>query len=84
MNNLYANYIRDIVYLLRERAAKATKENEAGASQLNEGREFAFRELLATMQNQADIFGIPREEICLDGFEPLTGALDPPRPRPSG
>jgi len=82
MNSAYANYIRDVVYLLRERAAKAANENQEGESPFNEGREAAFREVLAMMQNQADVFGVPKDEVCLDGFDALVGAVDPPKPRP--
>lgn len=82
MNSVYAAYIRDIVYLLRERGAKAATENRERESDFNEGREAAYREILALMQNQADIFGVQRGEICLDGFEALISPLDPPEPRP--
>jgi hypothetical protein len=82
MSSANADYMRDIVYLLRERGAKAAKENRARDSAFNEGREAAFREVLALMQNQADVFGVPRQEICLDGFDALAGSLDPPKPRP--
>jgi hypothetical protein len=82
MSSANGDYIRDIVYLLRERGAKVTKENRARDSAFNEGREAAFREVLALMQNQADIFGVPRQDICLDGFDALVGPLDPPKPRP--
>lgn len=84
MNNPYASYIRDIVYLLRERTAQAARENQASGSPFNEGREAALREVLSMMQNQADIFGVPRDEICLDGFEALVGPVDPPKPAPPG
>lgn len=79
MDNSYANYLRDIVYLLRERTARTAKENMASSSAFNEGREAALREVLAMMQNQADIFGIPRDGIFLDGFDALVGAVDPPK-----
>ena len=81
MSELYANYIRDVVYMIRERAAQAMKENQSKPSALNEGRELAFREVLSVMQNQADVFQIPREAVCLDGFDPLSGRVDPPEPQ---
>jgi hypothetical protein len=79
----YKHYVRDIVYLLREKAAEVTRGNEAGdRSELNKGRELAFREVLSTMQNQADVFGLDKEELCLDGFDALVGPVAPPKPRP--
>lgn len=76
-------FVRDVVYLLRERGTKAAIENRARDSVLDEGREAAFREVLALMQNQADVLGVPRLDICLDGFDALVDALDPPTPRPA-
>jgi hypothetical protein len=77
MSSVYAEYLRDIVYLLRERGANAAKECRANESLFNEGREVAFREVLSMMQNQADVFGVPRNEICLSGFDALVDPLDP-------
>lgn len=76
----HALFIRDIVYALRERAAAAARENGENGSPFARGRKFAFREVLAMMQNQADTFLLPRDEINLDGFDALLGAVDPPRP----
>lgn len=78
MSNRYASYIRDVVYLLRERTAQAAIENRASGSAFDEGREAALREVLSVMQNQADVFGIRRDEICLDGFDALFGRVEPP------
>lgn len=82
MSSAYAGYIRDVVYLLREKAAEIASENQRNESPFDEGREAAYREVLAIMQNQADVFGVPKNKICLDGFDALVGAVGPPRPRP--
>ena len=78
----HQNFLRDLVYALRELGSKAARNSRATRSPFDEGREFAYREILARMQNQAEVFGLDKEALCLAGFEPLTGELDPPAPRP--
>ena len=73
-------YIRDLAYLLRERAAEARVDKERTGSVFEEGREFGLRQAIAWMQHQADAFGISRDEICLSGFDALTDPVDPPPP----
>jgi hypothetical protein len=76
------NYLRDLAYGLRELGSKAALSSRASRSAFDEGRELAYREVLARMQNQADIFGLDKEALCLAGFDPLTGPLDQPSPEP--
>jgi hypothetical protein len=78
----YAGYIRDLAYLLRERTVEAQAQKERTSSSFEEGREFGLRQALAWMQHQADAFGIPREEVCLSGFDAMSGPVDPPPPSP--
>ncbi len=80
----YLGYIRDLAYMLRERAARAESDKERTGAAFDEGHEFGLRETLAWMQNQADIFGIPRGEVCLDGFDAMSGKVDPPAPKALG
>ena len=78
----YASYIRDLVYLFRESGAEARRDKtsgKSGDSRYHEGREMAYVEALLFMQSQADAFMIPREELGLDGFDPLKDPLDPPK-----
>jgi hypothetical protein len=82
MSQYHKDYIRDLAYLLREAGADAARESSETKSAFHEGREAAYREILAWMQHQADAFGFDREELCLAGFDALTGKLDPPRPEP--
>ncbi len=85
MDTAYKDFIRDIVYALREKAATLAHQNKsASSSPFDEGREFAFREVLSTLQNQAEVFGIELETICLDGFDALVGPLEPPQLNRSG
>jgi hypothetical protein len=78
----YVGYIRDLAYLLRERTVEALSDKEKTGSAFEEGREFGLRQALAWMQHQADAFGIPRDEICLAGFDAMTEPVDPPPPTP--
>ena len=82
MNANCAAYVRDLFYLLREAAAEARRDKGARPEEApyHEGREAAYIEALLRMQSQADAFMIPRKELGLDGFDPLSDALDPSGP----
>lgn len=73
----YIGYIRDLAYLLREQAADAISDNDDTDDAFEEGRAFGLRQALAWMQHQADAFGIPRAQLCLAGFDALTGPVGP-------
>lgn len=77
-SDVFANYIRDIVYIIRERASSSMEKARTTSSEFDDGRVSAFREVLALMQSQADAFEISRSEVCLDGFDAWTGPVDPP------
>lgn len=70
----YAYYLRDLGYLVREAGEQTT--GEVGAAKtledttFEEGRRMAYIEVLSLMQQQADVFGIPVDELCLDGLDP--------------
>lgn len=78
------DYIRDLVYVLRERGAEARRQSKEGgdAAEFDAGRARAYVEVLAMMQNQADVFQLSREELLLAGFDPEVDPIDPPPPRP--
>ncbi len=76
----YKDFVRDLVYLLRETAAEARRRSAAGSSDFDSGRASAYVEVLSLMQNQADAFQLPRDELLLSGFDPETDSLDPPPP----
>jgi hypothetical protein len=75
-----ALYVRDLFYLLREAAADAEREkhSRSGDATYHEGRQMAYVEVLLLMQSQADAFMIPREELGMNGFDPLKDPLQPP------
>lgn len=78
----YKNYLRDIVFRIRENGAKAVARGreEQDGREFQQGRALAYIEILSMMQNQADVFQIEREELLLSGFDPVNDPLDPPRP----
>jgi hypothetical protein len=75
----YACYLRDLGYLIREKGEQTSGEVRAartGAEKAFEnGRQAAYVEVLSLMQQQADAFGIPRSELCLDGLDPEADLL---------
>jgi hypothetical protein len=76
----YKNYLRDLVYLLRERGGEALRRSrEPGEmAEFEQGRSMAYIEVLSLMQHQADAFQLPRDELLLSGFDPENDAIDPP------
>ena len=78
----YKNYLRDLVYRLRENGAKAQVQSRSAQDgrEFQQGRAMAYMEILSMMQNQADSFQIPRDDLLLSGFDPLNDSLEPPRP----
>jgi hypothetical protein len=75
----YANYLRDLGYLLREKGEQTSGEIRAASTEAEkafyDGRQVAYYEVLSLMQQQADAFGIPRSELCLDGLDPEADLL---------
>jgi hypothetical protein len=69
----YAYYLGDLGYLIRE-AGEQTKEEVASVEGedkvFQQGRRMAYIEVLSLMQQQAEAFGIPLSEVCLDGIDP--------------
>jgi hypothetical protein len=75
----YAYYLRDLGYLLREKGEQTRDEVRAAGTEAEKafenGRQMAYVEVLSLMQQQADAFGIPRSELCLDGLDPEADLL---------
>ena len=68
-----ARYLHDLTRLLVERARKARADRDAAPpSDRNVANAalFAFHEVVSLMQQQAVAFGIPLEELGLDGIDP--------------
>lgn len=77
----YANYLRDLGYLLRERAEEAAREARSTRAKRRveertardafvDGLSQAYYEVIDLMQHQADVFGIPLADLALDNLDP--------------
>ena len=72
MEEIAANYLQDLGYLLRERLDRARQEAEAAAGpdrQFEAGRYRPYREVLSLMLTQAEAFELPAEALSLEGLE---------------
>jgi hypothetical protein len=83
-SDAFKNYIRDVVYLLREIGAEAQRKSKRTeqSSDFDAGRALAYLEVLSLMQNQADAFQLSRDDLLLASFDPEVDPIDLPRPRP--
>lgn len=81
MESVYENFIGDLVYSLRERAAEAESEARSTDAEFVAGQALGLRQALARMQNEADAFGLDKARLGLDGFDAMTGPIAPPPPR---
>lgn len=71
----YKNYLYDLGPIIMERALEAKREKKTAPKNSSEhdyaaGRLMAFNEVISIMQQQAEGFDIPLEELRLDGVEP--------------
>lgn len=74
MDSSEALYLRDLGFLLKERALdaleKAREERRTGAGEFHTGRSAAFCEVISIMLSQAEGFQIPAEAMSLAGVDP--------------
>ena len=67
----YAYYLRDLGYLLKERALEAKrKSDESPDEPFAIGISMAYYEVISLMRNQAISFEIPLEDLCLSDVVP--------------
>jgi hypothetical protein len=77
---VHALYLRDLGYLLRERAEEAARESRSIHAKraphertvedaFTVGRSQAYNEVIEVMQNQAEAFGIPPADLALEGLD---------------
>ncbi len=62
-------YLRDVIYEIRRRAEEVAAT--ADGSDFAQGRRLAYYEVLDHLKNQAEVFELPLEAICLD-FDPTS------------
>jgi hypothetical protein len=67
--DVHANYLRDLGTQLRADAIDAGR-NQAGGGEFERGQAFAYDRVLSLMEQQAEAFGLPLDEIGLDGLDP--------------
>ncbi len=71
----YDNYLYDLGQIIKERAFEAKTERDRKRKGSEEylyeaGRLMAFNEVISIMQQQAEGFDIPLEELNLQGIDP--------------
>ena len=72
MEEIAANYIQDLGYLLRERLEQARQKAEAASGPSREfeaGRYRAYREVLSLMLAQAEAFELSAEALSLQDVD---------------
>ncbi len=68
-----SGYLLDLGRLIREAAVDAKKAHDSRSPDTREfesGRVMAYNEVVSLMQQQAVAFGLPFEEIGLEGMDP--------------
>jgi hypothetical protein len=74
----HKNYLRDLGYLIREKAEESQHDARSAAPEdrvWEKGRNFAYMEVVSLMQQQAAAFEIPFTDLMLDGIEPENDLL---------
>lgn len=73
MDSPEALYLKDLGFLLKERAlkalAQARQEREEGTGEFYAGRSAAYYEVISIMLSQADNFAIALDRLSLDGVD---------------
>ena len=68
------NYLRDLGYLLKERALEAKVEfhaaTEGSSKDFQGGRYMAYYEVISLVLSQAEAFGISADSLALQGIDP--------------
>ena len=63
----YINYLRDLVYLIKERRQELKSNNSN--DEFNLGIEMGYREIVVLIQNQASAFQIELDEFGFHDYE---------------
>lgn len=65
----YKNYLHDFGALLKEYALEAKKISDSKGTEFSTGYVSGFHRVVSLMQQQAEAFEIPFEEIGIDGID---------------
>jgi hypothetical protein len=66
-NEKYQRYLRDLVYLIKERQAELKQENID--DDFHSGLEFGYHSIIELIQNQAEAFQIETSEFGFEDFD---------------
>ena len=69
---IYKNYVHDLGFLIKEMALEAKQTAKQTDSDFAIGYMAGFHRVVSLMQQQAEGFGIPLDELALDGIDPDT------------
>lgn len=65
----YQDYLKDLGVLIKELALEAKQKVADNGSDFSVGYMAGFHRVVSLMQQQADAFGIPIEDIGLNGID---------------
>ncbi|MCF8716502.1 hypothetical protein JM658_16895 [Joostella atrarenae] len=63
----YKHYLRDLIYLIKEREAEL--KSDTSKSEFNKGVECGYSEIISLIENQAFAFDLELKEIGFNDFE---------------
>ena len=67
---IHENFLHDLGILLKEMALEAKQTAEYSQTDFAVGYMAGFHRVISLMQQQAEAFGIPLQELALDGIDP--------------
>jgi len=70
MSNPHADFLRDLVGLLVEKARKAKAERDASGTDYELGQLMAYYETVSLIQQQAEAFDLSFEDIGMPAIDP--------------
>ena len=68
-------FLRDTIEIILSKARDAKTEKEASKSDYDIGKVMAFHDVISTLRQQANAFGLTLEEMGLDHFDPDSDLL---------
>ena len=66
---VYQNYLKDLGMQIKEYAFSAKKDASESGNDFSVGYMAGFHRIISLMQQQAEAFGIPFEDIGIDGID---------------
>lgn len=75
MSDAHKNYLFDLGYELKQEALDARRERDSARRgsedrAFKSGRLLAYYEIISTMRNRAEGFGVPLSDLRLEDLEP--------------